>query len=64
MQERVYIVAPEAPGWRVTLDDQSLGLFVTKRHALAAATEAARASRAAGCYAWVKVRQHETAPAE
>jgi hypothetical protein len=62
MQERLYVLTEDPRGWRVLLNDESLGLFATREQAFAAAVDAARASRALGQYAWVKVRHQEAAP--
>ena len=62
MQERLYVLAEDARGWLLMLNDEVLGLFASREEAFAAAAEAARISRAAGCFAWVKVRQRENAP--
>lgn len=61
MLERLYVLSPDLGGWRVILNRESLGLFPTQSEAFTAAAAAARRSRAAGHYAWVKVRHGEIA---
>jgi hypothetical protein len=56
MQEQVYLVTHHQRGWCVKLRNQLCGLFRTKDEAFRAAVNAARKSRKAGNYAWVKIR--------
>lgn len=60
MREVVYVISEDAHGWRVSCEDRRLGQYASRDEAFAAAADGARASRAAGDYAWVKVRQGET----
>jgi hypothetical protein len=64
MRERLYLVCEERPGWSVRLRNRRLGLYQSRDQAMAAAAEAAKSSRAAGIYAWVKVRPLEAAATE
>jgi hypothetical protein len=59
MLERLYMVSEEDRGWGVRLNKEKIALFASKEEAFAAAVDAARTSRQAGHYAWVKLRHRE-----
>lgn len=56
MREKVILVQPEGATWRVEAPDRHIGRYRSREAAFTAAVAAARRSRAAGCYVWVKVR--------
>ena len=55
MRERVFVVTSEPAGWCVQLADRMHRRFRTRAEAFKAAARAARKSRRAGRFAWVKV---------
>ena len=55
MRERVFVVTPESTGWCVQVAERMNRRFRTSAEAFKAAARAARKSRRAGRFAWVKV---------
>ena len=55
MRERVFLVTSEPTGWCVQVADRMNRRFRTRAEAFKAAARAARKSRRAGRFAWVKV---------
>lgn len=55
MRERVFVVTSDTAGWCVQVADRMNRRFRTRAEAFKAAARAARKSRRAGRFAWVKV---------
>jgi hypothetical protein len=59
MKETTFVIMRDPRGWCVRADEKLHGFFRSKSEAFEAAVRAARQCRAAGRYAWVKLRHSE-----